>query len=94
MTTHAGSNNRLLTAVAVALGILVSALSVFAFVETRSGNRAVLAATVNKLEKCSDDHEARLRIVEEAYREQRPVMRALARHFDIKLSSSRSDTTP
>lgn len=80
------NSGRLIAVVASIASIVGVAMAVLNWADMRSGTRAVMAQRVDDGCKRIDDHEARLRVVEEAIREQRPVMRALAKHFKIEIT--------
>lgn len=97
------ARQHVLSTVAIVVSILASVIVVYGFIDARSGARAVLgeqvrtlrtdlASNTKDLKDCDADHEARIRLLEEAYREQKPIMDALREHFHLEVDPRNAGT--
>jgi len=81
--------NGWLTIVSVVVGAIVGILTIWTFLHTTIAGGATREncqdMKIEAIEKCGQDHEARLRAAEKSMAEQRPIWRAVARKLNVEL---------
>jgi len=78
-----------LVIVGTVIGAIVGILTIWTFLHTTIAGGATRESCqdlkIEATEKCVNDHETRLRTVENSLAEQRPIWRAVARKLNVEL---------
>ena len=91
---NGNGKNRWLGYSSVALAAIVSLIVIYRAFASSAAQTALTCDKVDRLGVQTTDHETRLRKVEDAYREMRPVMRAVARRLNVEIDEHRHDEEP